>query len=164
MAQKVSMKYGRGGGLPSVKGGSYTLLGSTELTVNTTSTSAASAGTITLDASAFTADSIIYVTVRDKAGPRAGYFFGSDAWFINYQKANGASSTLTAAGRQGFMYNSSNQWANAAASYGVYGYSISSAGVVTIRRRYNSSYGTINGTFEVRVYRLDFPAGANPFN
>ena len=162
MGIPVSMKYGRGGALKA-DGTSYTLLGSTELTVNTTSTSAASAGTITLDSSAYTADDIIYVTVRDKAGPRAGYFYGSDAWFCNYPKANGATSTLTAAGRQGFMYNSSNQYANAAASYGVYGYSITSAGVVTIRRRYNSSYGTINGTFEVKVYKLKFPAGANPF-
>jgi hypothetical protein len=44
--------------------------------------------------------------------------------------------------------------------YGVYGYSISSAGVVTIQRRYNSNYSlTINGTYTIEVWALDYGPG-----
>lgn len=143
---------------------SYTLKGTTTLTVSTTSTTAATAGSLECGSGTFERSKIVYVRVRDKAGPRAGYFYGSDAWFINYQDANGSTSTLTAAGRQGLWYNSSNQWATASSSYGVYGYSITSGGKVTIRRRYNSSYGTINGDFLVQVYMLDYPDGHSPFN
>lgn len=148
----------------SLSGNSYTLKGTATLTVNTTSTSAASAGTIDCGSGTFDKARIVYVRVRDKAGPRAGYFYGSDAWFINYQDANGSTSTLTAGGRQGVWYNTSNQWATASSSYGVYGYSINSSGTVTIRRRYNSSYGTINGDFLCQVYVLDYPDGHSPFN
>jgi len=142
----------------------FVLLGSGTLTVNTTSTSAASAGTIDCGSAAWDKTKIIYVRIRDKAGPRAGYFYGSDAFFTNYQQANSSTSTNTYAARSGYFYNSSNAWATASSSYGVYGYSISSAGVVTVRRRYNSSYGTINGNFLVQVYAIGFPDGYSPFD
>ena len=151
-------------GTASGGGSGWTFLGSTTLTVNTTSTSAASAGTFSTSAAAFTKAKIIYVRVRDKAGPREGYFYGSDAFFINLNVANGSTSTYSYAARSGFFYNSSKQWASASASYGVYGYSVSSAGTITVRRRYNSSYGTINGNFLCEAYAIDFPDGKNPFD
>lgn len=147
-------------------GSSWTLLGSTTLTVNTTSTTAGSAGTIDCGTSAATKAKLIYVRVRDKAGPRAGYFYGSDAFFANYYVANDphTGAILTGAARIGQMYTSSSQWASGGSSYGVYGYSISPAGVVTIRRKYSSSYGTINGKFLCEVYALDYPDGKSPFD
>ena len=145
-------------------GGSWTLLGTADFTVNTTSTSAASTGTIQAGASAFTANEIIFVRVRDKAGKRAGYFYGSDSFFINVNKANNNTTTLSAAGRSILRYTTSNAYAQyttaTTTGYGVYGYSITSAGAVAIYQRYNSSYSlTINGTYKVDVYKLEMPTG-----
>ena len=148
-------------GTASGGGGSdWTHIGSTELTVNTTSTSAASAGTISCSTTAFDKDTIIYVRVRDKEGKRAGYFAGSDAYFMNYNKANGSTSAFTVPAVMCYRYTTSSAWAGTAGQYGVYGYSISNAGVITIRRRYNSNYSlTINSTFAVDVFKLAYPAG-----
>ena len=139
-------------------GSSWTQIGSTtQLTVNTTSTSAASAGTIALGSSAYTKDKIIYVRIRDKEGKRNGYFYGSDTYFMNYWKANGATTTLSVVAQCHYRYNN-NALAATAGAYGVYGYSINSSGTLTIRRRYNSTNTlTINSTYLVDVYELTPP-------
>lgn len=129
----------------------------TELTVSTTSTSASSAGTITIDSSIYTKNKIIYVRIRDKEGKRNGYFYGSDTYFMNYWDANGATSTLSVCAQCHYRYNN-NALASTAGAYGVYGYSITSAGVLTIRRRYNSTNTlTINSTYLIDVYTIDPP-------
>lgn len=141
-------------------GSEWAHIGSTELTVNTTSTSAASAGTISCGSTAADKDAIIYVRVRDTAGKRAGYFAGSDAYFMNYNKANGSTSAFAVPAVLCYRYTTSSAWAGTAGQYGVYGYSISNSGVVTIRRRYNSNYSlTINSTFAVDVFKLAYPTG-----
>ena len=145
-------------GTASGGGGSdWTLIKSTELAVNTTSTSSASAGTVSIGSACYTKDKIIYVRVRDKEGPRNGYFYGSDAYFMNYQKANGATTTLSVAAVAYYRYNNS-AYAGAQGAYGVWGYSISSSGTLTIRRRYNSTNTlTINSTYLIDVYTLNPP-------
>lgn len=147
-------------------GSSYTLLGSAEIAVNTTSTTAGDAGTISCGSAAFTSAKMIYVRVRDKAGKRSGYFFGSDAFFIN-RNPYASSTTTFSSPLVCYMRNSSSNSLNATmatSGYGVWGYSISSNGTVTIRRRYNSSNtGTINGTFKCEVYALDWPDNISPF-
>lgn len=150
-------------------GSSWTLLGSTELTVNTTSTNASSAGSINIGSTVVDKSKIIYVRIRDNAGKRAGYFLGSDTFFINYQKANSSTSTLSYAARLIHRYSSSNQYGQyigaTSTGYGVYGYSITNAGVVNIYKRYNSNYSlTINGTYSVEVYSLDYPDGESVFD
>lgn len=151
--------------LPST---SYTLIASKEIAANTTSTSAASLTTLALGSSHYNANEIIYVRVRDKAGKRAGYFYGSDAYFFNYQKANNGTSALTYAARICHRYSTSNQWGsyNGATTtcYGVYGYSIASDGTLNIYQRYSSSYSlTINGTYVVQAYVLKTPDNVSPF-
>lgn len=139
-------------------GSSWTKIGSTtELAVNTTSTSAASAGTIAIGSSAYTKDKIIYVRIRDKSGKRNGYFYGSDTYFMNYWNANGATTTLSVVAQCHYRYNN-NALAATAGAYGVYGYSINSSGTLTIRRRYNSTNTlTINSTYLIDVYELTPP-------
>ena len=135
----------------------HRLVNAQENTVSTTSTSAASAFTIALGSSAFTKDQIIWVHIRDKSGARNGYFFGSDAFFINYNKASSSTSTFSVPAVLCIRYNNS-AYAGTAGQYGVYGYSINSSGTLTVRRRYNSSYSlTINGTYVTNVYALDLP-------
>lgn len=138
-------------------GTGWTKISSTELTVNTTSTSAASAGTIALGSSAYTKDKIIYVRIRDKSGKRNGYFYGSDTFFMNWQNANGSTTTLSVVAQEYYRYNN-NALTGAAGAYGVYGYSLNSSGTLTIRRRYNSTNTlTINSTYTIDVYELTPP-------
>lgn len=143
----------------------WTFVKSGELTVNTTSTSAGSAGSVTCDSSIVDKSIMIYVRIRDKAGKRAGYFCGSDNFFINYRKANGSTTADSVVARAITAYNSSNQYIQNGSGYGVYAYSITNAGVVNIYRRYNSSYSlTINGTYKIDIYKLAYPDGVSIFD
>lgn len=147
---------------------SYTLLGSHEFTVNTTSTSAASVGTFTVPTTVWTKDKAIYIRIRDKAGKRAGYFYGTDNWFINLNAQTGSTSAFSAGLRYIRRYSSSSvfgqYYGSSTTGYGVYVYSIAKNGTITIYSRYSSNYSlTINGTYVVEVYTLDLPGGTSPF-
>lgn len=145
--------------------GNWTLLGSTELAVNSTDTSAGSAGSITIGSEAVDKSKIIYVRIRDKAGKRAGYFLGSDNFIINYRKANNSTSSCTTMARVVHSYNTSNAYVISGSAYGVYAYSVTSAGKINIYRRYNSSYSlTINGTYTIEVYSLTYPDGKSVYD
>lgn len=144
-------------GTSSGGGSSFTKIASKEFTVNTTSSTATAVGTIDLGSQYFTKDKIIYVRVRDKAGKRDGYFYGTDVYFMNFQKANNSSSTLSTYAAVTHRYVNG-VYACYSGYYGVYGYSINSSGTLTIRRRYNSTYSaTINSTYVVDVYAVDPP-------
>lgn len=149
-------------------GSSWTLLGSTEVTVSTTETTAKSVTTLSLPG-IWNKDKIIYVRVRDKAGKRAGYYLGCDAFFINFRQANNSSSDLAYAGRILTYYTTSNQYGqyvgSSSTSYGVYPYSITSGNTLKIYRRYHSSNSlTINGTYKIDIYTLDYPDGKSVYN
>ena len=144
---------------------SWELLASTTITVNTTSTSQSTAGTLDAGSTAYTKDAVIYVRIRGNSGKRNGYFYGSDAIFINSYKANNSTTTFSAPAIEYIRVNSDGTYTTATGSYGVYGYSINSSGTVTIRRRYNSTNTlTINDTFTVEVYKLTLPTGKTLFS
>ena len=138
---------------------SWTKIGNTtELTVSTTSTSAASAGTVALGSGHFKKDKIIYVRIRDKSGKRSGYFYGSDSFFMNWRNANSSTSTLSACAQEYYRCNSDGTYTGTSGAYGVYGYSLTTDGTLTIRRRYNSTNTlTINSTYLIDVYELTPP-------
>lgn len=146
---------------------SYILLGSDEVTVNTTNTSATFVLTMNLPASdLWTSAKIIYVSVRGKAGKRQGYFYGSDCWFINPNPANNSATTsMTGTRMAWYTYDANGLWSVEIGTtwYGVFAYDITNDGRLRIRSRYNaSSTLTINDTFEVKVYALAWPDGT-PF-
>lgn len=150
---------------------SYSLITSQEYSIsNFTSTSATSHATLNLGSSYYTSNKIIYVKVRDKAGPRNGYFVGCDAYYFNYYAANNATTTLAL--RPIIVHRCSSTGAftsyavGSNTGYGVYPNSITSAGALGIYKRYSSSYSlTIDGTYVVEVYALDFaPTAGNPFS
>lgn len=143
-------------------GSSWTKVGETwELTLeNYTSTTAASAGSKSYGSAISTKDKIVWVRIRDKAGKRAGYFAGCDAFFINTNKANGSTSTYATAGRLIHRYTSGSAWGTAIGSYGLYAYSISNTGNLTLRKCYNANYSLkIEGTYLIDVFTLDYPSG-----
>lgn len=157
--------------VPSGGSSSWTKVAETSYQVSTTSTSAAIVDTwATGHSEIWTSDKILYIRVRDTAGKRAGYFYGSDNFFINANSANGSGTSLTQGMRTTLHYTSageyptSNYTNSGSTGYGVYADNIYNDGRIRIRRRYNSTYSlTINSTYKVEVYLLDPPTGAPIF-
>ena len=149
---------------------SWTKVAETSYQISTTSTSAATVATwATGHSELWTSDKIVYVRVRDTAGKRAGYFYGSDTFFINHGMVNRTSASSYDNGmRQIFYVNPDGDYGTYACSrttgYGVYPDTFYSDGSIRIRRRYNGNYSlTINSTYKVEVYLLDPPTGAPIF-
>lgn len=157
----IAKKLAGGGG-----GSSYTLLHSEEIAASTTSTTATDLTTITIDDEGCTGDKTLLVRIRDKAGPRTGYFYGSYNYLLNDLAANG-----TGSGYAKFLTNAigfdSNNKAKLGQAAGGSGSGVFTSNLnvgtkkITIRTKYDSTYGTIDGTFIVEVYLLDTPDG-NP--
>lgn len=131
---------------------SWTLLGSHEYEVTTTSTTAGTVGTFTV--SGISSSKYIYARVRDKAGKRNGYLYGTDSFGII---TDSRSLIQTIA----IKVDSSGNYGGVANKYGVF---LASASVeddtVTISKRYNATNtGAIDGTYVVEIYALDPPTG-----
>ena len=141
---------GGGGG-----GSSYTLLGSDEMTINSTSTSAVSEGYITVNGIFALAESktvMIFIKIRDKAGKRSGYFYGTD----NIYMTSSSKLVMSYRDNAGTMTLTNN-------TFGVYVDSISGGDCVNIYSRYNSSLSyTIDGTYSIEVYSLEWPDNQCP--
>lgn len=149
-------------------GSSYKLLASEEFSVNTSSTSESSVGTITVNGG-WTKDAIIYVKIRDKAGKRNGYFLWSDCFVVNYYAANGQATGVTPV-KSCIGVDANGKFVQSTSNYGVYLSTYSKntgagdgGATAIIKAKYSSSYGTINGTFVVEVYALDWPDKVSPF-
>lgn len=150
-------------------GSSYTLVESKEVAINQTSTTEASKLDIPFTRKT---SSIVYVKIRDKAGKRNGYFYGSDNFIIDLIKANnkaGAQAYIPKAlygiTSAGIFYGDglSNTFV-ASGGYGVYVKLLNNANGIRIYAKYNSSFGTINGTFTVDVYELQWPGNVSPLS
>jgi hypothetical protein len=163
--------------IPSGGGTAYTLVGTYEISASTTSTSATLIDTIQLDDTIYTADALIYIKVRDKAGKRANYFYGTDNFFLNTYAGKGVANSLITMG-MGVIYsfdgnggiktnpNSSGYFTSTNVSrYGVFPYSITKSYGLGMYARYSSNTtGTINGTYTVEVYLLGWPDNASPIS
>ena len=156
-----------GGGAAS----SYALVATDEVTTSSTSTSSTYVLDMTPTPSVRRADKIIYVKVRDKAGKRNGYFYGSDSFFFDLQVANGSVTLMSYAMHVSYAYDSSGKLlgSNSASvlnnnsPIGVSPTAITKDGMIRITTKYNASYsGTIDGTYTVDVYLLDWPNNVSP--
>lgn len=159
---------------------SYELIASTTYVVNTSSTTAINVGTFeTGDTSIWTSDKMVFIKIRDTAGRRNGYYYGTDAIICNNVPGNGLSSTASVliygtmyyqntAGRLINMNLQRTQSTSSLTGYGIYPTTINNDGSISIQARYSTTGGintqTINGTFKVDVYLLDWPGGVSPFN
>ena len=151
----------------------YTLLAEQDFEVNTTSTAEGTVGTISAGTGAYTANAIIYVKVRDKAGARSQHFLGSDTYFFNCWPIANPGQAIQAPAHLIHRYTDTSVPATASfgrtgstTGYGVYPSQISSDGTVTINRRYSSTYSlVINGTYNVQVYSIPYaPTQGNPYD
>lgn len=149
----------------NIPSSSWTLIKYDTLTVNTTSTTAAEAGTIACGSSAWTANDVIWVHIRGQSGKRAGYFYGTDAMFVNYRAKNSSTSACSTPAIQVIRVGSNGSYTVATGQYGVFAYSIASNGTITINKRYQSTNTlTINDTFDIYVYKLALPSGLTLFD
>lgn len=165
--------YGANGKITGTGGGgsAWTKVAETSYTVNTTNTSATMVATwATGHSELWTSDKIVYVRVRDTEGKRAGYFYGTDTFFMNMYPKDGSTTTSTSTGvlTATWAYSTSNtfihRYGYATTGYGIYADTFYSDGRIRIRSRYNSSYSlTINSTYKVEVYLLDPADGVLPF-
>ena len=149
---------------------SWTKVAETSYQVSTTSTSAVTVATWkTGHSELWTSDKIVYLRVRDTAGKRADYFYGTDNFFINQYPKNGVTiSSSTTAARYIYRCGTNEQYMTYSLGtnngYGVYLRTVYSDGRITIGARYSSAYSlTIDGTYSVEVYLLDPPTGAPIF-
>lgn len=147
---------------------SWTKVAETSYQVSTSSTSAGTAAMWeTGHSEIWTSAKLVYVRVRDTAGKRAGYFYGSDNFFYNVAPANSGSVTGTNTSlHMTIRYSTSGQYeispTTSTTGYGVYSDTLYKDGRVRIRSRYNNIHSlTIDGTYKVEVYLLD-PAGGVP--
>jgi len=148
-------------------GSAWTKVAEKSYTTNYTGTSANTLATwATGHSEIWTSGKWVYVRVRDTAGKRDGYFYGSDSFFYNISVANGTSAeSSTSSVRIAIRYSSGAFGQcplTATNGYGVWADMIYPDGDIRIRRRYSTTYSlTINGTYKVEVYLLD-PAGGVP--
>jgi hypothetical protein len=151
--------------VPSSGGSSaWTKIAETSYYASTTSTTPATVDTwATGHSEIWTSDKIVYIRIRDTAGKRAGYFFGSDNYFHippgeATSNANGARFAIRYASGGDYGISSTIN----TTGYGVFIDTVYNDGRIRIRKRYNSSYSlTVNGTYKVEVYLLD-PADGVP--
>lgn len=142
-------------------GTGVTLVASKQITTSTTSTSAATVETwSTGHSELWTSGYIVYVKVRDHAGKRNNYFYGSDSFFFNTLPANGSSTASTTASVRFILRYNSNTYNTYQTSnttgYGLYADTLSNDGSIRVRQRYSSTYSlTVNGTYDVSVYLIN---------
>ena len=147
----------------------WTKVAETSYQVSTTSTSAATVDTwATGHSELWTSDKIVYVRVRDTAGKRTGYFYGSDNFLVNVAPLSGTNSSTNTMVRYTIRYTSDSKYGvvafNGTTGYGVFSETLYADGRIRIRSRYTNNFsGTINGTYKVEVYLLDPPTGAPIF-
>lgn len=140
-------------------GSNWELLASQEFSAKTTSTTQSTLGNISLG-SLPSGNYILWIHVRDKAGARSGYFYGTDTFFFvnNGSRPDNANPPGYTIRYTGSAYSVSSS------VRGVYPYSINQSNAVVLYQRYASSTsGTINGTYKCDVYKLTTPSGFTIF-
>ena len=160
----MSLRRNMMGVIAGMAGSSYTLLHSEDLTISYDGTSIQNAATITIGSTAYTSSKIIFVEIRDKSGPRSGYFYGTDNIIMNDQPAKNSTGYARQVGK--FVYTCDNgQVSVENTAYGLYVYEINSDGGIVIRVRYSASSSmTIDSTYSIKVYSFDWPNNDSPFD
>ena len=147
--------------VPSSAASSWTKVAEKSYQVSTTSTYNIILRTGNTDI--WTSDKLLYIRIRDTAGPRSGYFYGSDNFVPNFKALSGSETATTNILKNCYKY-SSGAYSTFSNSYGGRVTNVDSSGDITIPFRYSSSYsGTINGIYSIQVYLLDMPSGITIF-
>lgn len=158
----------------SIGGSSWTLLASREYTFTTDpSTTTTQIDTISLPSSSVYDSGIIVASIARKKNfvKQASEHRGTDTFFINQNKANGGSDTLTSSANRAiwnYFTNSSNSWVanigGISTAGGLFINTITSAGVLEVSVRRINSFGSLIGEYTFDVYALKWPDDSIPFS
>lgn len=152
--------------IPSGGGSSpWTHIKHAEYAVSTTSTSFDDVATLRCGADIWTYSKIVYVRIRDTAGARDGHFVGTDTFYVNVYPASGGASSTSSSACFSTKCKNGMKFATVMSTYGVYPYTMYSDGRILIKSRYSASGSlTVDGTYSVDVFTLDYPEGyPSPF-
>lgn len=131
------------------------LIGTAEEEVSTSSTTPTDVTTIQTGVTLNDPSKFILVVIRDKAGERNGYFYGSDEFLCPFMP--GFTSTTYMAREMKYI-SSNGQKGMSSSKYGIYTDEVSGDGDIYIKARYYSTtYGTIDGTYLINVYIGSLP-------
>ena len=155
---------GSGGGGGGGGGDAWQQIFHAEKAYSTTVTSKTLQETITTLVDSFKTPNVwIWIHIRDKAGKRAGYFYGSDTIYFKAEPTYPSSSFNLGGYVMYVVVNDSGNYEGSTADssgnyvYGVYGTVDGSYGL-RLYTRYNASNSkTIDGTYVVDVYLLTPP-------
>lgn len=158
--QEILDNGGGGGG-----NNSYTLLATHDYNVSTTSTSLVEVDAWDCGQTLWQQDKIIYVRVRDKAGKRNGYFYGTDAiYFLTSAYDGGSLTSATPNTTICYKADENGVIKGVPNSCGIWGQTITNENVLSVKVKYNAvNGGTIDGTYTVDIYALNWPDGLSPF-
>lgn len=147
-------------------GGGYTMVFQTELSINTSSTTTTTVAEYNTTVSDLQwGNNKLFVSVAlAKEGKRTGYHVGT----IGITTGTGSSTGAVGKTYRYQYYAPSNSvTVENQTAYGVmvnYTRNYSNM-TITIQSRYSGSYTkTINGTYDIRVYAIDYPPNGNPFD
>ena len=157
-------------------GGGWELIDSRDVDISTTSTSEIIAATYTISHTFSTTDDIYVLVVMDKAGQRSGYLTAEYSFSFPEPNTSGSfqdkrkfylgwivkRESATYYSSAGYYGKNNGSWV------GIYCQGLEQSDgttTVNIGAKYSSSNTkTINGTYNIRLYRLPFPQNGNPFN
>lgn len=150
--------------VPSSGGSSWTKVASVEVEDTYEGTSGAALTTIDLSATPWTGQALLFVSVRDKAGEVNGKYFGTDT--VGFWGGPSGSPVYIGCVYRGYAGSPYGSQSYGSSSYGIYPQSYNSnTKVLNIYHKYKSSTtGTIDGTYTIEVYLLDYAPGGNPFS
>lgn len=147
----------------------YELIGEGEYQVSTTSTSETAIGDLNLTKNVDDVTGYLYIRIRDKAGKRAGYFYGMDAWVHNMVVESGSIGAIMYIPKCLYAYDANMKLRGVSNSspytpsggQGVFAKTIlRTTNAVKIVAKYSSTVtGTIDGTYLVQVYAVKYPNG-----
>lgn len=152
-----------GGGSSDEDDNSYELLYSGEIAYSTDSTSVIDAFTIIIpEPNKIIEGKMLYIKIRDKAGPRGDYYLGTDSFVPNPLEFE--SSTISSTNMYyHYTIKVPPLISENSSSYGIFPKTLNrQTGELAFSARYSRmTTGTINGTYLIEVYLINWPFGIN---
>lgn len=153
--------------VPSSGGSSWTKVYSGEVTDNYSGTTGAALTTINLGDLQITEQQLLVVIVKDKAGLSDGKYFGSVCFvFPKISNVNWLCSAGCCYRGSGSSQDGSLIYSTGSNAYGIYPTEfLASTNTLSLSHKYSGTKtGTIDGTYTIEVYLLDYAPNGNPFS
>lgn len=145
--------------VPSSGGSSYELKYTTSFTISTTSTTSTEVAIIETGVAFKTPSKFLLVCIYDTAGRRNGYFYGSITILEMFASWTSTDTKI----HKNFCINDDGTTRVNTQLAGPFVSRFYADGRVKLNVRYNAdNSGTIDGTYKVDVYFVDYPTGFSP--